>query len=331
MGWIHNVHEREIPVPAAVVGALLDRLSAADDPIFPVPVWDAMRFDRPLGVGATGGHGPVTYRVTEYEPGRRIRFDGTPPWVGHHEVSVAPLDDGRCRVRHVLEMEFRGSRYLAWAAGIRPVHDTMIEELFDNIERVATGSLAHPVRHSARVRLLRRVMWARPETVAIPERARLIRSALDSPAYEDAYRMPLQPGLPRDPAQWTGILRDAFPVIAHEDGELLLRVETNGVKARASILIDGDHITLSTVAATPSPRARLYWAVVGRVHPFMARTMLRRTHRDLSRAAPSAGERALGSPSGVRGGPCGRSSSGAGGPSPVGGATPAPAPAPEST
>ncbi|RFU84725.1 DUF2867 domain-containing protein [Streptomyces triticagri] len=293
MALIHNVHEREISAPAAAAGALLDRLSADDDPIFPVPAWAPMRFDRPLGVGAVGGHGPVTYEVTEYEPGRRIRFDGTPPWDGYHELTIEPLGDGRCRVRHVLEMEFSGSRRLAWAVGIRPVHDTMIEELFDNIERVTTGSVTDPVRHSARVRLLRAAVWARPETVAIPERARLIRTALDRPAYEDAYRMPLHAGLPRDPAAWTGILRDAFPVIAREDGELLMRVDTSGVTARASILTDDDHVTLCTVASTQSWRGRLYWAAVKRVHPFMARTMLRRTHRTLSGSAPSAGERAL--------------------------------------
>lgn len=293
MGAVRNVHEREIQAPAAAVGALLDRLSAEDDPIFPVPVWDPMRFDRPLGVGARGGHGPVAYEVTEYEPGRRVRFDGTPPWDGYHELTVEPLGDGRCRVRHVLEMEFPGLMRLAWLAAIRPVHDTMIEELFDNIELAATGSLPHRVRHSPRVRLLRKALWARPETVAVPEHARLIRTALDRPAYQDAYRMELQPGLPRDPEAWTGVLRGAFPVVAREGGELLMRVDTAGLSARASILVDERHVTLCTVADPDSLRARLYWSVVRPVHPAMARMMLRRVHRELALAAPSAGERFL--------------------------------------
>ena len=41
-----------------VAGRLLDGLSAADDRLWPKDRWPAMRFDRPLKVGARGGHGP---------------------------------------------------------------------------------------------------------------------------------------------------------------------------------------------------------------------------------------------------------------------------------
>ncbi|MZD10474.1 DUF2867 domain-containing protein [Streptomyces sp. SID5785] len=295
MARIRNVHERAVRAPASAVAPLLDRLSAEDDPIFPVPGWAPMRLDGPLAVGAAGGHGPVTYRVTAYEPGRRIRFDGTPPWDGYHELTVEAAGDDGCRVRHVLEMRFAGVRLLAWIAGIRPVHDAMIEELFDNIELIATGTVARPAKRSPRVRLLRRLVWARPESVTAPEHARLIRTALEHPRYADAYRMPLQPGLPRDPEAWTGILRGRFPVLAKEDGELLMRVDTAGVTARASIVVDDHHVTLCTVAGAESLRGKLYWGLVRRVHPVMARTMLRRVHRNLAGSAPSAAERFLSS------------------------------------
>ncbi len=293
MTRIRNVHERVVEAPAQAVGALLDRLSADDDPIFPTPAWDPMYFDRPLQIGAVGGHGPVTYQVTQYEPGRRIRFDMTPPMDGHHEFSVEPLGPGRSRVRHVLELEFGGVEYLGWLAAVRPVHDTIVEEVFDNIEHVTTGSLARPVRHTPRVRLLSALMWTRPQACALPEHARLIRRALDRPAYQDAYRMPLLPGLPRDPQAWTPILRDTFPVIAQGDGELLLRVDTAKVTARASILVDDTHIWLCTVAAATSLQGRLYWGAVRHAHPFMARLMLRRTHRAFALAAPTAAQREL--------------------------------------
>lgn len=294
MTAVRNVHERVIDAPAAAVGALLDRLSAADDPIFPTPAWPRMRLDRPLAVGADGGHGRIRYHVTAYEPGSRVRFD-TPPGGGldgYHELTVAPLGAERCRVRHVLECEVRGAGILQWGLVIRHLHDTMIEEIFDNIERAAAGGVARPVRWSPWVRLLHRLTWARPRAVGTPAEARLIRSSVDRPDYVDAYRVDLLPGLPRDPAAWTGVLRDAFPVLARDDGELLMDVNTAGLTARASILVDDRHVTLSTAVKTDSPRARAYWGVVKLVHPVMARTMLRRTHRALALAAPSAGERA---------------------------------------
>ncbi|MEV0114783.1 DUF2867 domain-containing protein [Streptomyces sp. NPDC050844] len=293
MSAVLNEHERVIKAPAEVVGALLDRLSADDDPIFPTPAWEGMIFDRPLGVGATGGHGPVRYSVREYEPGHRVRFDFTPPDNGFHELTVEPTGERRCRVRHVLRTRPQGMDRVLWPTLIRPLHNTIIEEVFDNIERVATGGCARPVRWSPLVRLYNRLAWARPETVGAPEAAALIRSAIDRPGYEDAYRMPLLPGQPRDPEAWTGILRDAFPVLAREGGELLLEVDTVGLTARASILVDGRYVTLSTSVRADTLRGRIYWGVVKRLHPFMARTMLRRTHRRLALATPNAGEREL--------------------------------------
>ncbi|GAA3096027.1 DUF2867 domain-containing protein [Streptomyces rectiviolaceus] len=293
MSTVLNEHERVIKAPAEVVGALLDRLSAEDDPLFPTPAWAAMIFDRPLGVGATGGHGPVRYSVTEYEPGHRVRFDFTPPDNGFHELSVEPIGERRCRVRHVLETRPHGKDRLLWSAVVRPLHDTIIEEVFDNIERAATGGCARPVRWSPRVRLYNRLMWSRPETVGVPESAHLIRTAVDRPGYEDAYRMELLPGQPRDPEAWTGILRDAFPVIDRDGDELLLEVEARGLTARASILVDERYVTLSSTVRADTLRGRIYWGVVKQAHPFMARMMLRRTHRRLALATPSAGEREL--------------------------------------
>ncbi|MFF4355408.1 hypothetical protein [Streptomyces sp. NPDC001604] len=125
----------------------------------------------------------------------------------------------------------------------------------------------------------------RPVAVGFPEGARLIRAALATPDYQDAYAMELRPGMPRDPAAWTGILRKAFPVAAREDDEVLMEVSAGGLDAWASILIDADHVVLCSSVRTNSWRSRLYWGVVKRVHPFMARLMMVRTHRRLALAA----------------------------------------------
>ncbi|WP_369249860.1 DUF2867 domain-containing protein [Streptomyces sp. R41] len=128
----------------------------------------------------------------------------------------------------------------------------------------------------------------KPVAVRIPEGARLIRTAVDRPDYQDAYAMELRPGMPRDPAAWTGILRDAFPIAAQRDGEALMDVSTAGLDAWASIVVDEKYVTLCSSVKTNAWRSRLYWGVVKRVHPFMARAMMVRTHRKLALAARNA-------------------------------------------
>ncbi|MFF4352962.1 DUF2867 domain-containing protein [Streptomyces sp. NPDC001530] len=128
----------------------------------------------------------------------------------------------------------------------------------------------------------------RPVAVGFPEGARLIRTAVDRPDYQDAYAMELRPGMPRDPAAWTGILRDAFPVTARQDGEVLMDVRTAGLDAWASIVVDEKHVTLCTSVKMNAWRSRLYWGVVKRFHPLMARAMMVRTHRKLALAAQRA-------------------------------------------
>ncbi|MGJ5755804.1 uncharacterized protein DUF2867 [Streptomyces puniciscabiei] len=294
---IRNVHERTIEAPAQAVGALLDRLSSPQDPIWPAPAWPPMRFDRPLGVGADGGHGFVRYRVTAHEPGRRIRFDFNPPVSGHHEFVIEPLGPERCIARHTLQLQRRGPMALRWALAVRWMHDTVVEEVFDNAARAATGTAIRPARWSPWVRWLHRVTWPRATAGALPEGARLARAAFERTHYSDAWRMPLRPGMPRDPEAWRGVLRGAaFLVVGREGGEVLLGEDAGHLDFRASIHLDDGQVTLSTLVRIHNWRGRLYWAVVQRVHPFMARGMLRRIHRRLALTAPSAAERAQPAP-----------------------------------
>lgn len=289
MRTVRNVHERTIPAPAETVGALLDRLATADDPLFPSPAWAPLRLDRPLSVGADGGHGPVRYRVTAYEPGRSVRFDFAPPSDGHHRLDIEPLGPDRCRVRHVLVENQGPMAALSWALVIRPVHDTVIEELFDNAERAATGAVARPTRRTPYVRLLQRLTWDRPEAVGVPAAARLVRAAFPRTDFTDAWQLPLRPGMDRDPQAWRDVL--PFPVQAAGEHELLLGEDASHLDFRASVLVDDDHVTLSTVVRTHNARGRLYFAAVRYVHPFMARMMLRRAHRRLALATSRAGAR----------------------------------------
>jgi hypothetical protein len=64
-----------------------------------------------------------------------------------------------------------------------------------------------------------------------------------------------------------------------------MNVSTAGLDAWASIVIDEKHVTLCSSVKTNALRSRLYWGAVKKVHPFMARAMMVRTHRKLALAA----------------------------------------------
>jgi hypothetical protein len=160
---ILNVHERRFTADPSAVGALLDTLSSADDRLWPGAQWWPMLLDRPLGPGAHGGHGPVRYRVTEYAPGRLLRFAmGEEPGRGvagldGHEFEVLPAPGGAV-LRHRLWGPFVLQEWPVWSFVVRPAHDALLEDLLDNAERELTGGVARPARWSLWVRLVRRMM-----------------------------------------------------------------------------------------------------------------------------------------------------------------------------
>lgn len=147
MTKISNVHVREIAAPAAVLGELLDTLGSADDRLWATDIWVAepVLFDRPLGVGADGGHGSIRYSVVEYEPGRRIVFEFSPDggMSGTHGFEIEALGPDRGRLTHFLE-----ARTSRWMRPLVPIligwHDAMVETALDRAELGATGSLKRP-------------------------------------------------------------------------------------------------------------------------------------------------------------------------------------------
>ncbi|MET9956498.1 SRPBCC family protein [Streptomyces sp. NPDC006339] len=154
---VHNVHERLLTATESEVGALIDTLaSGADDRLWPGTSWGPMLFDRPLGPGAVGGHGPVRYTVAGYAPGRWIRFDFTGPrgFHGFHEFAVVPVDARRTRLHHTLTMTTSGLARLTWPLAWRPMHDGCMEDALDRAELACTGTVARPARWTAYVRFL---------------------------------------------------------------------------------------------------------------------------------------------------------------------------------
>ena len=158
---IHNTHERRFAIPPAAVGALLDDLASPTDRLWP-PEWPPLRLDRPLAVGARGGHGPIRYRVDEFEPGRRVVFGFDPSCglEGTHRLEVEPSAHGAL-LRHVVQARPRGRMRWAWPLAFRWLHDALSEDLLEQAERSVDRQVAQR-RRSAWVRLLRWTLRPRP-------------------------------------------------------------------------------------------------------------------------------------------------------------------------
>lgn len=157
---IHNIHERTIAAPATELGPLLDGLGRPGDLLWPSDRWDPMVLDRPLAVGADGGHGPIRYTVAEYEPGRRVRFvfREVTGIAGFHELSIEELPGGTSRMRHLLHGQARGRMRLLFPVLVEALHDAVVEDLLDNAERQTTGTVRRCGRRTWRSRL-----WSRLE------------------------------------------------------------------------------------------------------------------------------------------------------------------------
>jgi hypothetical protein len=125
-----NVHERSFRSSPEQAGRLLDSLSSPEDALWPSKLWPRMRLDKPLGLGATGGHGPIRYSVVAYEPGKKVTFEFISPrgFVGKHWFEVLGHGASGTMLRHTIEMSLVGSARLSWPVAIRPLHDALVED-----------------------------------------------------------------------------------------------------------------------------------------------------------------------------------------------------------
>jgi hypothetical protein len=145
---IENVHERSVPG----AGPLIDTLSSRDDRLWPLERWPRMRLDRGLEVGSAGGHHPIGYVVSGYDPGRRASFRFTAPPGLHGEHRFEAVDG---ELRHVMEGRTTGRMRVLWPLFFRPLHDAAIEDSLDKAAASAAGRAFEPVPLGRRVRVLR--------------------------------------------------------------------------------------------------------------------------------------------------------------------------------
>lgn len=152
---VRNVHERLLPASVAEVGDLVAHVAEIGTRLWPRQ-WPRMKLDRPLAVGAVGGHGPIRYVVEEHVPDVRTTFRFTAPrgFDGTHGFEIEPRGE-HTLLRHVLVMEVHGLARLQWSLAFRPLHDALIEDGLDTAERTLTGTVARPAHWSAWVQALR--------------------------------------------------------------------------------------------------------------------------------------------------------------------------------
>ncbi|MFE3226102.1 SRPBCC family protein [Nocardia sp. NPDC059228] len=156
---IWNIHQRELPVSAQQAGALLDAVAEPGNPLWPGEHWPPLILDRPLQVGADGGHGSIRYVCTAYEPGRAVEFTFAPsmPFAGTHTFEIIDRGERGCVMRHLIVARARTPRgRLLWSLAIRWLHDAVLEELLDRAATEMGHPPAQPARWSPWVRILRR-------------------------------------------------------------------------------------------------------------------------------------------------------------------------------
>jgi hypothetical protein len=151
-----NVHERELETDPIEVGALIDSLASSEDRLWPKQLWPRMAFDRPLAVGAQGGHGPIRYFVEEYSQGKAIRFRFTGPkgFDGFHGYEIVSGPERRVALVHTLEMNTYGRALLTWPLAYRPMHDALMEDSLA-IAQASLGLTPQIRKWSLWVRMLR--------------------------------------------------------------------------------------------------------------------------------------------------------------------------------
>ena len=69
-----------------------------------------MKLDRPLNVGAIGGHGPIRYTVESFKPDFHIwfQFIELKGFLGTHRFDIEAMEGEKSGLRHNIEMRLQG-------------------------------------------------------------------------------------------------------------------------------------------------------------------------------------------------------------------------------
>ncbi|GBC62729.1 hypothetical protein DENIS_3706 [Desulfonema ishimotonii] len=160
---ITNKHTRIIEKPISDVSVLLNSLSSNDDQLWPHENWAPIKLDRELSEGATGGHGPIKYVITEFKPGRKINFRFIEPsnFQGNHWFELIEKGENKTEISHTIKMNVAATAIIPWLIMIRPTHDALIEDSFDKVQ-LKLGLTFQRKKWSFWVRLLKKTIMKKP-------------------------------------------------------------------------------------------------------------------------------------------------------------------------
>jgi hypothetical protein len=153
-----NILKREIQQPKTEIAKLFSTLATDNDMMLATDKWSPIKLEKGLQVGSKGGHGPIKYFVTEYQPDNSItfQFDMT-GFNGFHKFELRELETDKTELSHIIDMTTTGSATIKWALAIRWLHDAYIEDAFDKVENHFT-KYKQSSEWSCWVRTLRKIM-----------------------------------------------------------------------------------------------------------------------------------------------------------------------------
>ena len=153
-----NIHKRVLQQPKTEIAKLFNTLATDNDMMLATDKWPRMKLDKGLQVGSKGGHGPIKYFVTEYQPEKSITFQFTlAGFNGFHRFDIKELEVNKTELSHIINMTTTGTATLKWGLAIRWLHDAFIEDAFDKVENHFT-TYKKSSEWNLWVRTLRRIM-----------------------------------------------------------------------------------------------------------------------------------------------------------------------------
>lgn len=130
-----NIHKRQISQPRSELGNLLKTLATDNDMMIATDKWPRIKLDNGLQIGSKGGHGPIKYFVTDYQPNSSITFQfDLKGFDGFHKFEITETEPNKTQLTHIIDMTTSGSATLKWVLAIRWLHDAYIEDAFDKVE-----------------------------------------------------------------------------------------------------------------------------------------------------------------------------------------------------
>ena len=130
-----NIHKRQIHQPKTELAKLLKTLATDNDMMLATDKWSPMKLDSGLQVGSKGGHGPIKYFVTDYQPSNSITFQfDLKGFDGFHKFELSETEPYKTQLTHIIDLTTSGTATLKWTLAIRWLHDAYIEDAFDKVE-----------------------------------------------------------------------------------------------------------------------------------------------------------------------------------------------------